>query len=199
MKLNLLGTVALLTVASGALMADAIPYPNTGTIAPVATFTAASSGPITAYFYQSTAQHSDDLGLFVNGTQVGAWGLNNHSSAQGQSYVFGNVAAGTQLTFAIRDNTAGYQLYSTPSLNQDNTNHVYSTAYTGGVSSIPAGTFVGFEDLLANISDFNYNDETFVFTNVASSSTTPEPGSLLLLSAGLAGLGILGRRRARKS
>ncbi len=72
---------------------------------------------------------------------------------------------------------------------------MYSTPYTatGPVfAGIPVGTFVSFEDLPFNSSDLNYNDEDFVFTNVAVTAV-PEPTSLLLLGAGL----FLGARRLR--
>ena len=66
------------------------------------------------------------------------------------------------------------------------------TAYAGGTpngAAIPAGTYVGMEDLNKSTADFNYNDDSFVFTNV-SSTVTPEPTSLLLL-------GNRNRRRGR--
>ena len=168
---SLASFLALATAASATLMADAIPYPYPGTIAPTDTFTAAASGDVIAYFHGSTASYNNQLGLFVDGVQIGGWGLDNHSSNFGDVYDFGHVDAGQTLTFALRVLTTGYTLYSDPSMNPDSINHTYATPYTSDDNSnirIPPGTFVAFEDQLLGHSDLNYNDEDFVFTNVAA-------------------------------
>jgi hypothetical protein len=69
-------------------------------------------------------------------------------------------------------------------------NHVYSTLYTATspvFAGVPAGTYVAFEDLPFPGADFNYDDESFVFTNTIT-TTVPEPSSYILLGVGLAGL-----------
>jgi hypothetical protein len=59
---------------------------------------------------------------------------------------------------------------------------VYSTAFSGdALHGIPAGTYVGFEDLRGG-GDFDYGDETFVFTNIAA---IPEPETYAMLLVGL--------------
>ncbi len=141
-----------------------------------------------AYFHGSTASYDNQLGLFVNGAQVGGWGLDNHSSVYGDVYDFGHVDAGQTLTFALRVLTTGYTLYSDPSLNPDSINHTYSTPYTSDNNSnvrIPPGTFVSFEDQLLGSSNLNYDDEDFVFTNIASQTVadSPEPASAFLFGA----------------
>jgi hypothetical protein len=56
---------------------------------------------------------------------------------------------------------------------------------------------VAFEDLRFPGSDFNYNDESFVFTDVSSRIVaTPEPMSMALVGSGLVGL--VARRYRRK-
>jgi len=180
----------------GSANAGVIPYPNAGTENPIVySFTAASTGDVVAYFYASTAAYTNELRLLVNGVDTGIQGLNNHSSAHGASLNFGSVTAGSTLVFTMVNLSPGGigPWYSDKSLNSDGKNHVYSTDF-GGDGSIPAGTFVAFEDL-PNGGDFNYNDETFVFTNVRTGGTVPEPGTLALLSFGLLGLGLARRKR----
>lgn len=82
-------------------------------------------------------------------------------------------------------------------MNKDGVQHVYSYAY-GGDSIVPSGTYVAFEHV-PDGGNLNYNDETFVFTNVAlATGAVPEPTSVALLLIGAAGLGFgLNRAKAR--
>ena len=197
------GTICLLVslvLAFGAARtarADAIPYPTAGTPNPVTyTFTATTSGDIMAYFAGSTASYDNELGLLVDGVSTGVIGLDNHSSSLGQSLDLGHANAGDTLVFVLQNNTLGKDAYSDPSMNtaydsngSDGHNHVYSTPYTATspiIDSIPVGTFVAFEDLPFPGSDFNYNDEDFVFTDVTTTQSVPEPSTIF------AGLGMLG-------
>jgi hypothetical protein len=199
-----------LLVTFGALAldarADAIPYPASGT-PNVATysFTAMNTGDVTAYFAGSTASYDNELGLLINGVSTGIVGLDNHTSVAGQSLILGHANAGDTLTFVLQNNTLGMNAYSDPSLNVPydvdgsvGHQHVYSTPYTGGgpiIDSIPPGIFVAFEDLRFPSSDFNYNDEDFVFTNVAE--TTPEPVGIISL-VGMSGVGLVGLMLQRR-
>lgn len=166
---------------------DAIPYPTPGVENPVTyVFTAAATGHIVAYFAGSTAAFTNTLGLRVNGVDTGIYGLNNHTTPLGTALDFGPVTAGDVLTFVMHNVSPGLgDLFSDPSLNGPydggvGHKHVYSTPYSGTgpvIDSIPVGTFVSFEDLPApNPPDWNYNDEDFVFTNVAT--TVPVPAAV---------------------
>ncbi len=180
------------------LTAGIIPYPDKGTQNPLEySLTAQTTGPITAYFYGSGAAYSETLGLFVNGISTGITGLNNHSSPIGQSLDLGHAKAGDSLDFFIDVADTQNTFYSNKSMNADGANHVYSTAFSGN-SIIPAGTYIGFEDLALNVADFNYTDEQFVISNVSTtgpSSSTPEPESVALV--GVAGLLLAALRRLR--
>jgi hypothetical protein len=204
-----LSFVALAVVVGSAQLhaADAIPYPSAGTPNPVTyTFTAAASGDVMAYFAGSTAAYHNQLGMLDNGVLTSAgYGLENHSSSLGQAFDLGHVTAGDTLVFVLHNLTLGMNAYSDPSLNTSydlngsvGHNHVYSTPYTATspvFSGVPKGTFVSFEDLPFPSSDFNYNDEDFVFTDVATTRTVADSASSLgLLAMSLAGLGFLRQR-----
>jgi hypothetical protein len=175
---------ALFAILSGlsalSLQATTIPYPNRGTIAPTNVFTAQASGDILAYFYGTSASADDQIALFANGVQAGAYGLDNHSSTFGQVFDLGHVTGGDSLVFVAQISHT-YLLYSDPALNSDGDNHVYATAFGGetrGGVTIPAGMFLAFEDRPAGRSDFDYNDDEFVITGtIFTPLATPEPAT----------------------
>lgn len=188
------------------LRADPIPYPNVGSPNPnTYTFTATSSGEIVAYFVGGGgASYENQLGMLVNGVLAvngnsTNFGLDNHSSSIGQSLDLGTVSSGDSIIFVLENLTLGKDAYSDPSLNvaydapTDTVghNHIYSTPYTATnplFAGVPAGTYVAFEDLPFPGADFNYNDESFVFSDVtAAVNAVPLPTSLW---AGLALLGL---------
>jgi hypothetical protein len=176
--------------------AGAIPYPNIGTpiSIPSYDFTASSTGNITAYFYTSDAGDTEEVSMLVNGAPTGIFGLNNHTSSVGEAFNLGAVNAGDTIEFFIADLSTGVDWYSNAADNSDGFNHAYATAYTGGYFGIPAGTYVGFEDRA--FGDYDYNDDQFVFTDVASPVVpgAPEASTWAMMLLGFAGLGYAGWR-----
>jgi hypothetical protein len=180
--------------------AGTIPYPNPGTINPaVYTFTASATGTVTGFFFGFNAADVDSIEMLVNGVPSAAgFGFVNQTTAIGSSFDFGNVTAGDTITFLLRNQTTATDFSSNPLLNADLVQHIYSTDFAGN-GTIPAGTYVAFEDLLASQgSDFDYNDDSFVFTNLAQVTGTPIPGTLPLFMSGLGALGLLASRKIRK-
>ena len=207
MKKMLLSLVGVgLTGLSSSLIAGPIPYPNAGSYNNVTyNFTATGNGPITAYFYGSSAGYGNVIGLAVNGVYQGIQGLQDNSTPYGTSLVLGNANAGDTLTFLLfvdHNNSFGPPLggpyddilSSDPTANFDLLNHVYSTSFTtDGI--IPSGTFIGFEDIDPATnppSDLDYNDEEFVFTGV---SGVPDGGmTVSMLGMALVGFNLLRRK-----
>ncbi len=215
LALAILGLVSL----SGSVMADYIPYGSAGSGTTVGTanpftytFTAAGDGDITAYFYGSSAGYGSVVGLSINGAAPTVYGLQDNSTSYGTTFTMGSVHAGDTLEFVLaidKNNSlaptsaealAGSDangplsyLNSTASKNAGGENHVYSTAFSGA-GSIPAGTYVAFEDISPLASgDRDYNDHQFVFTGVTASA--PEGGvTIAMLGMACASLGLLRRK-----
>jgi Domain of unknown function (DUF4114)/PEP-CTERM motif len=212
MRLYLLALASLLAVGSSPLLADSFtPYSAVGSIAPASVVTfaggtdAGGTTGITAYFYSVSAGDTDTISVYDETT---------HSYLSPQN-VFNNQAPatiGTTVNFTSSTLKAGdvlaFELFNTsykgdifasdPSLSTDGVNHAYITAFSGSIPDIAGtitGTYVGMEDLPSSVSDFDYNDDTFVFTNVAPTAATPEPSSFLLLGTGL--LGVAGTLRRK--
>ncbi len=195
----------LLAIGSLPALAGCIPYCNVGTIPPTNVFTATVTGSITGYFIQGGAASGGGAGdtdfvamLDVNTSTMSAWLFQNQTSLPGDTANFGAVTAGDTLVFFLQNVSLSQIFASQPSLSSDGVNHAYATAFAGGIlngATIPAGTYVGMEDLPACCSDFNYNDDSFVFVGVASTAA-PEPGTLALLGSGIVGLAGLIRRKA---
>jgi len=180
--------------------ADAIPYSAAGNQnSDLYTFTATTTGEIDAYFYNESAGYTNTLSLLVNGVitpQSAAGVLNNHTSNMGDFVNLGFVNAGDVLTFQLNVTNTGETFYSDKSLNVDGVNHAYSGSFSGDAShGIPSGTYIGYEDLNGG-GDFDYNDETFVFTNISAAvSPIPEPETYAMFLVGLGLLGFAARRR----
>jgi hypothetical protein len=187
-------------LAATPAFADSIPYPHTGTIPAQTTLIASSTGTVTGYFYSESAADYDEVRLLdvTQGTSS-IWELPNQTTSQGTSTSFAPVSvnAGDTLVFELLNTSLNpNQIFATTAANSsDGVNHGYVTAFSGG-SGIPAGLYVGFEDLPKSGSDLDYNDETIVVTNV---SAAPEPSSLALLGTGILGVAAGLRRKFKLS
>jgi hypothetical protein len=176
----------LIAVSSGAARAAATTaYAQPGSYNSVKySFTAQHTGDIVAYFTGASAAFDSEISLLVNGVATGFSGLGNHISAVGQKLNLGHVHAGDTLVFVLKVLSKGAaQIFSDASMNAGydkaatGANHIYSSAYDGSnpaLAGVPAGTAIGFEDQTYGHSDYDYNDETFVFTNVAA-AVAPAP------------------------
>jgi hypothetical protein len=215
MRLSLLALASILAAGSSPLLADDIPYANVGQLAPANALTASATGTVVGYFAGSSAGDNDTIELWDKTQNTfSGFVLPNHSSTVGGSTTFLSVNAGDTLVF-ILDNVSTGQYEDSVNNNgtpttwsTDGYNHAYTTAYTAGsIAGLPAGltgTYVGMEDLAVtgldplNGSDLDYNDDTFVFTDIDPASPTPEPASIVLFGSGLLGAaGVIRRKFAR--
>lgn len=199
-------TLAVLLGAASPVLADGIPDANVGQLAPTNTLVATSTGNVTGYFVQGgaasggTAVFMDVVGLLDLTTNTfSGWLFNNQTTMPGATANFGKVNAGDTLAVVILDVLPPVGMYSSdPSLSSDGMNHVYAASWAGGIlngANIPAGLYIGTEDLPIFVSDLNYNDDSFVLTDVRTGSSVPEPVSLLLFGVGILGLAALSRRK----
>jgi PEP-CTERM motif len=186
----------ILASAAASVSAAPVRYTGIGTENPEEyVFTAAATGSLKAYFAGSTARFTNTLGLLVNGVESAISGLNTKKSKYGDVLNFGKVTKGDSLVFKINVLTTGDSYFSDKAMNSDNRNHIFSNDYAGD-SKIPAGTYVAFEDkTVKNRTDWNYHDENFVFTNVATFiPQVPVPAAVWLFGSGLMGL-VFSRKR----
>jgi hypothetical protein len=179
-----LAGACLISGAAGA--ATLFPYANVGEYNNVTyTFKAQATGHVVAYFTGASAAYESQIGLVVNGVAETTFGLDNHSSQIGQSIDFGQVNAGDTLVFVLKIlSLGGKEIYSSPSLNSSfeggasKANQIFATTYDGTdgkLAGVPGGTSVSFEDQAVGHSDYDYNDETFVFTNVGLTAKKGPP------------------------
>jgi len=180
-----LGMVSTLPAQAGLISA----------VTPTATELVATGGEVVIYFAGETAGFDSVLNL-ISPTTIGPF-FPNHATPVGTALSLGVFAAGEVLRFRMDVITDGESYETGPGTgNPDGLVHAAHALWAADGTIPVSGIWVGFEDLFGG-GDLDFDDNSFVFTNVRSTATSvPEPGGLALLGAGLLGLGLLRRRVA---
>lgn len=202
-----IAAAAALAAISAPATAASIPYPNAGSYNPdTYTFVVAHTGDVKLYFAGASAGNTNTIAIAINGTSTSDL-FPDHSTSVGTMYDFGSFTKGQVVTFTL--DTNGTFFSSNPALNVGldgvnpiNDQHIYATEYNhhaAGWSLPKSGLFLAFEDLPLTSSDRDFNDETFVATNVKIANPcggVPEPATWAAMIVGFAGIGAAMRKKS---
>jgi len=175
------------------------PSPNGGLAVTVGQQLFSSGGDVTVTFLGPTGAGYDEHLFVATPTIVsgaaagGSHFFDNHSTPNGATVDLGVIAAGTEIVFGLYVDTTTDTWFDGPATrNSDGVVHAYMVNNYEGLSNT---TYVGFEDLVGSIADYNYIDEVFAFTGASAGSNAPESSTTVsLLGLSLLGLAVLARR-----
>ena len=187
------GALALALCASASLYGGVI-----GSITPTPTELVATGGEVIVYFAGHTAAYESVLNVFEP-CCIGPF-FRNHVVPVGGAFSLGTFDAGTILRVRLDVLSTGRSFTSgAGASNPDGLVHVAHANWAADATIPVDGIWVGFEDMYGG-GDLDYDDNSFVFTQVASPdvASTPEPASLTLFGSALIAVSVWGMRRKQK-
>lgn len=150
-------------------------------------FQVAKDGDVNVQFLGQSAEYTNIIGFLTYHTDNPTADLrtfNNHTSDLGSILNLGYHTAGTTIEILNwvpeTNNLWSSDVYK----NVDGINHIYSSVFDDG------HTFIGFEDLHGG-GDLDFNDTSFMMSNIIPS--VPEPETYLMMVLGLLTMRYLGR------
>jgi hypothetical protein len=157
-----------------------------------------SGSEVTLEFAGSDAAF--DSALFLSAPMERGPFFPNHATLIGAIANLGAFRAETELSFRLHVFTTGDEFFTGPgSRNPDGFAHAQVSVW-GGSPSIPlTGLRVGFEDLFGG-GDLDFNDYEFVVSGVrvAAGAPVPEPGTMFMVSMGVASVAARMRKQRQE-
>lgn len=196
---TLLAVVTLMMIAGTAL---ALPLPTEwGVISPTSLSSAPSYTPSTDFGYYIWTDDSERTSWHIrwmDGTTSGTTYFNGTIALQNNAGVFTTFSfesGDTNISSPIGDTYISQIVQGTDGID-------FTISQTSTPSYVGFDLFYGFEGMDANYIFIGGNEQTVASLgedqDFAIAAPVPEPGTIVLLGAGLLGLGIYGRRRSKK-
>jgi len=167
--------------------------PNGSQVLPVGETLIATGGDVIVTFLGPTGAYYDESIFLASPGGPSVDFFQNHATKKGDTVNLGTFASGTIITFGLHVADSGETYYTgSGDGNPDGSVHAYVVDDWQGV---PGLTYVGFEDMYANLpADWGYVDEVFAVQGAVGS--VPDSASTALLLVVSAGGMLMWHRRA---
>jgi ABC-type proline/glycine betaine transport system substrate-binding protein len=186
-KIMLAASMMLALNVANAASAPAPAPAYTFDLSGLSLFVVDANTDVTVTYLSKDASYTHDLSLSSLGTTIIDTGTDSTSTTVN----LGSFAVGTEMIFKLFVNNTQLSFFSGAA-----SNNIDGVVHTGMDQTTVADRVVmGFEDLLLENTDNDYNDLVFSVSNVNAVSAVPEPATLALMLGGLGLVGFMASRR----